>query len=71
MKCHEKNFDDDFPWLGMDARAVKKDLLRHYHLTLGRGQDDCGEYYLYSAAALTVRDRMIERWRDTRHTYRT
>jgi len=71
MKCIEKNFDDDFPWLGMDAKAVKKDLLRHYHLTLGRGQDDCGEQYLYEAAALTVRDRLIERWRDTREHYRT
>lgn len=71
MKCIEKNFDDDFPWLGMDAKAVKKDLLRHYHLTLGRGQEDCGEQYLYQAAALTVRDRLIERWRDTREHYRT
>ncbi len=71
MKCIEKNFDDDFPWLGMDARAVKRDLLRHYHLTLGRVRDDCGERYLYHAAALTVRDRLIERWRDTRESYRT
>ena len=55
MKCNiEKNFDDDYPWLGMDARAVKKDLLRHYHLTLGRGQSDKPERYLYQAAALAV-----------------
>ncbi len=72
MKCNiEKNFDDDYPWLGMDARAVKKDLLRHYHLTLGRGQSDKPERYLYQAAALAVRDRLVERWRNTRDHYRT
>jgi starch phosphorylase len=70
MKCEiDKNFDDDYPWLGMDTRTVKKDLLRHYHLTLGRGQAQCGEKYLYQAAALTVRDRMVERWRSTRECY--
>jgi starch phosphorylase len=71
MKCNiDKKFDDDFPWLGMDSRAVKKDLLRHYHLTLGRGQAACGEGYLYHAAALTVRDRLVERWRNTRESHR-
>ncbi len=68
---NEKHFEDDYPWLGMDARAVKKDLLRHYHLTLGRGQSDLPERYLYHAAALAVRDRLVERWRDTRDHYRT
>ena len=67
----EKNFDDDYPWLGMDARAVKKDVLRHYHLTLGRGQSDQPVQYLYQAAALAVRDRLVERWRNTRDHYRT
>src|SRR5262245_23252809 len=67
----EKNFDDDYPWLGMDARSVKKDLLRHYHLTLGRGQSERAERYLYQAAALAVRDRLVERWRATRDHYRS
>lgn len=72
MKCSiQKNFRDEFPWLGMDTRAVKKDLLRHYHLTLGRGESDQPERYLYEAAALAVRDRLVERWRDTRDHYRT
>ncbi|MDR2213939.1 MAG: glycogen/starch/alpha-glucan phosphorylase [Pseudomonadales bacterium] len=65
----DKNFVDDHPWLGMDTRAVKKDLLRHYHLTLGRTQAVCGELYLYQAAALTVRDRLVERWASTRESY--
>ena len=71
MKCDlEKNFKDDFPWLGMDDRSIRKDLLRHYHLTLGREEAACGEVYLYQAAALTVRDRLVERWRNTRECYR-
>ncbi|HEY0962128.1 MAG TPA: glycogen/starch/alpha-glucan phosphorylase [Pseudomonadales bacterium] len=65
-----KNFDDDYPWLGMDPRSVRKDLLRHYHLTLGRGQSDDPESYVYQACALTVRDRLVERWRQTRESYR-
>jgi glycogen phosphorylase len=71
MKCNiDKNFDDAFPWLGMDTKSVKQDLLRHYHLTLGREQTVCGEHYLYQAAALAVRDRLVERWRCTRESYR-
>ncbi len=71
MKCSlDKNFDDDYPWLGMDTRSVKRDLLRHYHLSLGRGQSSSGEQYIYQAAALTVRDRLVERWWNTRECYR-
>ena len=67
----DKNFSDEYPWLGMDTRSVKKDLLRHYHLTLGRAQSVCGERYIYQAAALTVRDRLVERWASTRDTYQS
>ncbi|HWK54132.1 MAG TPA: glycogen/starch/alpha-glucan family phosphorylase, partial [Hyphomicrobiales bacterium] len=66
---YSRNFTDDYPWRGMDTRSVKKDLLRHYHLTLGRGQTTHGERYLYRAAALTVRDRLVERWASTRDSY--
>jgi glycogen phosphorylase len=70
-KCDiNKNFQDNYPPLGMDEQAVENDLLRHYHLTLGRRQTMCGEPYVYKAAALTVRDRMVERWSNTREKYR-
>tara|TARA_R110000772_G_C13306676_1_gene439437 strand:- start:2797 stop:5262 length:2466 start_codon:yes stop_codon:yes gene_type:complete len=70
MKCSiDKTFDDTYPWLGLDTKAVREDLLRHYHLTLGRGQPNCGERYLYDAVALTIRDRLVERWRATRERY--
>ncbi len=46
---------------GLDA-----ELRRHYQVTLGR--DDVGDshHYLYQALALTLRDHLVERWRETR-----
>lgn len=42
-----------------------------YHLSVSLGQDSSGQshHYLYRALALTVRDRLIKRWRDTRAAY--
>lgn len=56
-------------WLGTNAEAFSEDLDRHFHLTLGRDQSGDAHYYLYNAAALTVRDRLVERWRSTRERY--
>lgn len=56
-------------WLGTDTRSLDTDLARHFHLTLGRDRDPGAHYYLYNAAALTVRDRLVERWRATRQHY--
>ncbi|OGT71123.1 MAG: glycogen phosphorylase [Gammaproteobacteria bacterium RIFCSPLOWO2_02_FULL_57_10] len=55
--------------LGMTPKAVEKDLGRHFHLTLGRDQGSETHHYLFNAAALTVRDRLVERWRATRVRY--
>jgi starch phosphorylase len=60
---------DDPLWLGTDAGSLEADLARHFHLTLGRDKDPASHYYLYNAAALTVRDRLVERWRGTRQRY--
>ena len=56
-------------WLGMDSGALTEDLDRHFHLTLGRDQATSSHLYLFNAAALTVRDRLVERWRETRLRY--
>ena len=58
-----------YQWLGLDASAVGQDLDRHFHLTLGRDQSSNTHHYLFNAAALTVRDRLVERWRATRVRY--
>ncbi|MCP5357344.1 MAG: glycogen/starch/alpha-glucan phosphorylase [Pseudomonadales bacterium] len=53
----------------MDNKTVAGDLDRHFHLTLGRDQTSNAHHYLFNAAALTVRDRLVERWRSTRTRY--
>tara|TARA_R110001592_G_scaffold80931_3_gene240635 strand:- start:1004 stop:3523 length:2520 start_codon:yes stop_codon:yes gene_type:complete len=58
-----------YAWLGMDNKTVAEDLDRHFHLTLGRDQTSNAHHYLFNAAALTVRDRLVERWRATRTRY--
>lgn len=72
--CEEKakptNGTNGFPWLGMDSKALSSDLARHFHLTLGRDASSESHMYLYNAAALTVRDRLVERWRQTRERYK-
>lgn len=56
-------------WLGLDKRSFQKDLDRHLNLTLGKDQEEGSHLYLYNAAALTIRDRLVERWRATREKY--
>ncbi len=58
--------DKGLPGLGMDEPAVAKDLRRHFHVTLGRDAVGESRRYLYHALGLTVRDRLVERWRRTR-----
>lgn len=59
------SFDKIKP-LGMDEESLAEDLNRHFCLTLGRDETGDSYRYLYSALALTVRDRLVERWRATR-----
>lgn len=58
------------PVLGSEPEDFCQDLDRHFHLTLGRDQSGDAHYYLYSATALTVRDRLVEKWRGTRERYK-
>ena len=55
-----------FPRLAMGVESVSEDLDRHFRLTLGHDELSDSHYYLFNALALTVRDRMVERWRSTR-----
>jgi glycogen phosphorylase len=55
-----------YPHVGTDVQSLSTDLNRHLHLTLGRDRTSDSHHYLYTAAALMVRDRLVERWRQTR-----
>ena len=52
------------------TEAISRDLKRHFEFTLGRDEIGASHHYLYTALAITVRDRMISRWRATRERYR-
>ena len=52
------------------AEAISRDLKRHFEFTLGRDEVGESRHYLYTALAITIRDRMVGRWRETRERYR-
>lgn len=56
--------------LAMDYAGIAADLHRHYNHTLGKDEQDLSLRYLYGALALTVRDRLLERWKATQQNYR-
>jgi len=50
----------------MDKSSIKSDFLRYFHHTLGRDCVDAAPRYQYTALALAVRDRLVERAKHTR-----
>jgi len=55
---------------GCNLDSMREDLKRHFEVTLGRDELNESHYYLYNALALTLRDRQIQCWRETRERYR-
>ena len=61
----------ELPPLGLDVGDLFDDFRRYFTHTLGRDRHSQSRYYLYEALALTLRDRLMERWRATRRARRT
>ncbi|MGH8548800.1 MAG: glycogen/starch/alpha-glucan phosphorylase [Methylococcales bacterium] len=57
------------PRLGMDSESLALDFSKHYGITLARDRHCQSIHYAYNAIALTVRDRLMERWKDTNQAY--
>ena len=57
----------DVPALGMDKDSLLKDIKHHYSHSLARDKSCQSVFYVYSAVALAIRDRLMERWRDTHY----
>jgi starch phosphorylase len=55
--------------LGMGSKQLAQDISHHFNYTLSRDKYCNHAYYSYSALALTVRDRLMERWKNTKHAY--
>ena len=60
----------ELPALGMDTVSVAADFRRYFNHTLGRDRYSKIPFYPYEALVLTLRDRLIERWKNTRATYK-
>ncbi|MDZ7754668.1 MAG: glycogen/starch/alpha-glucan phosphorylase [Gammaproteobacteria bacterium] len=57
----------ELPALGMAPADLSHDYRRHYSHTLGRDKHCRSGHYAYEALALMVRDRLMERWKNTRY----
>ncbi|CAK0751814.1 Alpha-1,4 glucan phosphorylase [Gammaproteobacteria bacterium] len=59
----------DIPSLGMDAASLAADFRRHFTHTLGRNRHCMAAHYYYESLALALRDRLMERWKNTQYAY--
>ena len=57
------------PSQGMRADDLALDIRRHFNYTLGQDKSCQSAHYSYTALALTVRDRLMERWKNTDYAY--
>lgn len=57
------------PPLGMNATGLEEDFCRYFNHTLGWGKTSVSSYHVYASCALTLRDRLVERWRRTQRAY--
>jgi len=54
---------------GMEPGDLAFDFHRHLAITLGRDRYNIDDYYRYQALAMTVRDRLMARWKQTHVAY--
>jgi starch phosphorylase len=59
----------DLPPLPMDAASLTADFRRYFTYNLGQDKYCRTTYFYYKALALTVRDRLMERWTKTRYAH--
>jgi starch phosphorylase len=59
----------ELPPLSMDAQALSYDFRRYFAHTLGRDNKCTSSHYPYKALAFAIRDRLVERWKETRAMY--
>jgi starch phosphorylase len=59
----------ELPPLGMDVDALALDIRRYFGNFLGRDKYCRSSHYPYQALVLALRDRLMERWKNTRYAY--
>lgn len=55
--------------LGMDAASIAADIRRHFNHTLGCDKHSISAHHVYHAVVITLRDRLMERWKNTHYSY--
>ena len=53
----------------MDALSIVEDFRRYFSHTLGRDKLNEATYYVYTSLSLSLRDRLVERWKKTQSAY--
>jgi len=59
----------ELPALGMDADSIVHDFRRYFSHTLGRDKMCLAAYHVYTSLSLSLRDRLVERWKNTQYAY--
>ncbi|MHB9103276.1 MAG: glycogen/starch/alpha-glucan phosphorylase [Sulfuricella sp.] len=59
----------ELPALGMDAESIVNDFRRYFSHTLGRDRMSLSAYHVYTSLSLSLRDRLVERWKNTQYAY--
>jgi len=59
----------ELPPLGMDAAAIAGDFMRYFSYTLGQDSHSTSAHYHYKALAISLRDRLVERWKASNNAY--
>ena len=55
--------------LGMNAASLAADIRRHFNHTLGCDKHSISAHHVYNAVVITLRDRLMERWKNTHYSY--
>ena len=57
------------PNLGLDKKSIKHDFKSYHGNHLAQDKSCASGHYLYTSIALTLRDRLFQRMKQTQHTY--
>ncbi len=68
-KSHPNKRLTELPPLEMDADSLAEDFRHYFGHTFGRDKHCRSTHYPYKALAIAVRDRLMERWKNTRYAY--
>jgi len=63
--------ETDMPALGMDADNIVHDFKRYFSYTLGWENKHLVSHHVYTSLSVSMRDRLVERWKNTQTAYRT